>query len=77
MPPRCSADPDGVVAAPAKLVEARPACICDPLGGTHMMGCPAKLVEAHCERCGSTDSEDLYTGDQGYSACCNEPVILY
>jgi hypothetical protein len=29
---------------------------------------------AHCELCGSTDREDLTTGDQGYTACCNEPV---
>lgn len=30
----------------------------------------------HCEGCGSTDAEDLYTGDQGYTACCNEPVVI-
>ena len=29
---------------------------------------------AHCESCGSTDVEDLTTGDQGYTACCNEPI---
>jgi len=29
---------------------------------------------AHCQNCGSTDYEDLNTGDQGYTACCNEPV---
>lgn len=29
----------------------------------------------HCESCGSTDLEDLTTGDQGYTACCNEPVV--
>lgn len=28
----------------------------------------------HCENCGSTDAEDLYHGDQGYTACCNECV---
>lgn len=28
----------------------------------------------HCQNCGSTDREDLTTGDQGYTACCNEPV---
>lgn len=28
-----------------------------------------------CSQCGSTDYEDLYLGDQGYSACCNEPVV--
>lgn len=31
-------------------------------------------VPSHCTGCGSTDHEDLTTGDQGYSACCNEPV---
>lgn len=30
----------------------------------------------HCENCGSTDYEDLHTGDQGYTACCNE-LIAY
>jgi len=29
----------------------------------------------HCEACASTDREDLETGDQGYTACCNEPVV--
>lgn len=24
---------------------------------------------AHCS------AEDLYSGDQGYTACCNEPVV--
>jgi hypothetical protein len=28
----------------------------------------------HCENCGSTDYEDLFCGDQGYTACCNELV---
>lgn len=28
----------------------------------------------HCESCGATDYESLYTGDQGYTACCNERV---
>lgn len=28
----------------------------------------------HCECCGSTEAEDLYNGDQGYTACCNELV---
>jgi hypothetical protein len=32
------------------------------------------INETHCENCGSTDYEDLNTGDQGYSACCNEIV---
>jgi hypothetical protein len=27
-----------------------------------------------CSLCGSTDREDLETGDQGYTACCNEPI---
>ena len=31
-------------------------------------------TETHCELCGSFDYEDLYTGDQGYTACCNEPT---
>ena len=29
---------------------------------------------AHCTQCGSANLEDVTTGDQGYSACCNEPV---
>lgn len=29
----------------------------------------------HCSSCGSTAWEDLETGDQGYTACCNEPVV--
>lgn len=33
-----------------------------------------KIEETHCENCGSTDYEDLTTGDQGYTACCNELV---
>lgn len=34
-----------------------------------------RVIEgSHCESCGSTDLEDLETGDQGYTACCNEPV---
>lgn len=32
------------------------------------------LPNSHCSQCASTDYEDLYTGDQGYTACCNEPV---
>lgn len=32
------------------------------------------INQAHCQLCGSTDYEDLSTGDQGYTACCNEPV---
>jgi hypothetical protein len=40
-------------------------------GGTEM-GCQIK--ERHCENCGSTDYEDLETGDQGYTACCNELI---
>ena len=28
----------------------------------------------HCESCGATDYESLHTGDQGYTACCNERV---
>jgi hypothetical protein len=30
-------------------------------------------MNQHCESCGSEDLEDLTTGDQGYTACCNEP----
>lgn len=30
------------------------------------------MSTTHCESCGSTDYEDLHTGDQGYTACCNE-----
>lgn len=29
--------------------------------------------ETHCELCGTFDYESLETGDQGYTACCNEP----
>jgi hypothetical protein len=28
----------------------------------------------HCENCGSTNRYDLTTGDQGYTACCNELI---
>lgn len=28
----------------------------------------------HCSGCATTDTEDLTTGDQGYTACCNEYV---
>lgn len=28
----------------------------------------------HCELCGTVDIESLTTGDQGYTACCNELV---
>jgi hypothetical protein len=38
-----------------------------------MSGC--QISERHCENCGSTDREDLTTGDQGYSACCNELIV--
>ena len=30
----------------------------------------------HCESCGSTENEDVFGGDQGYSDCCNEIVVL-
>jgi hypothetical protein len=33
------------------------------------------ITATHCQSCGSTDNEDLTTGDQGYSACCNEIVV--
>lgn len=31
----------------------------------------------HCETCGTTDYEDLFgpDTDDGYTACCNEPVV--
>lgn len=35
------------------------------------------LLSEHCENCGSREFEDLYLGDQGYTACCNEPVCHY
>ena len=38
-----------------------------------MSGCAVE--GSHCEQCGSTDREDLTTGDQGYSACCNELIV--
>jgi hypothetical protein len=34
-----------------------------------------QINQEHCENCGSTDYEDLHTGDDGYSACCNEIVV--
>ena len=37
-----------------------------------MSGCT--IGEVHCENCGSTDLEDLNSGDQGYTDCCNELV---
>jgi hypothetical protein len=36
---------------------------------------PTRITEPHCEMCGSTDYENTMYGDQGYSACCNEPVV--
>ena len=33
------------------------------------------INEPHCQQCGRTDYESLETGDQGYTACCNEIVI--
>lgn len=30
-------------------------------------------ARSHCESCGSTDREDLTTGD-GYTSCCNELI---
>lgn len=35
-----------------------------------MSGCTT--TQAHCESCGSTDSENL--GDDGYTTCCGERV---
>lgn len=34
----------------------------------------AVIEVEHCESCGATDYESLMTGDQGYTACCNEVV---
>lgn len=31
------------------------------------------INKTHCELCGTFDYESLNTGDQGYTACCNEP----
>jgi len=37
------------------------------------------IDENHCKSCGSTEPEDIDTGTdpefQGYSRCCNEPVV--
>lgn len=38
------------------------------------MNKPCTINTPHCQLCGSTDYEDLNAGDQGYTACCNEPV---
>lgn len=35
------------------------------------------IEKPHCQNCGSTSYEDLHTGDDGYTACCNEPVEYY
>jgi hypothetical protein len=37
---------------------------------------PCNVTGPHCEQCGNDDYEDLYgpDADQGYTACCNEPV---
>jgi len=35
---------------------------------------PKRIDGPHCQQCGSTDTEDLWGGDQGYTACCNELV---
>lgn len=47
-----------------------------PLHNHHLEGKTMTITTAtaHCESCGSTDYEDLHTGDQGYTACCNELV---
>lgn len=37
---------------------------------------PTTIAGDHCQACGSTDSENLNNGDQGYTACCNERVIM-
>lgn len=33
-----------------------------------------QINQPHCENCGATDYESLHTGDQGYTACCNELI---
>lgn len=34
-----------------------------------------RITGPHCSLCGSVDLEDIeYGADEGYSACCNEPV---
>lgn len=38
------------------------------------MGSTCTTNTRHCENCGSTDPEDL-TGNDGYSACCNELIV--
>lgn len=36
---------------------------------------PAPIADRHCTNCGTTNHEALTTGDNGYSACCNEPIV--
>jgi hypothetical protein len=33
-----------------------------------------QIHEAHCENCGSTDYENVFLGEDGYTACCNECI---
>lgn len=37
---------------------------------------PTQINGSHCQQCGSTDYEDIYSEGDGYSACCNEIVML-
>ena len=39
------------------------------------MNTTCTTTSQHCESCGSADREDLTTGDQGYTACCNELIV--
>lgn len=32
------------------------------------------MIDMICTGCGTDDYESVMTGDQGYSACCNEPI---
>jgi hypothetical protein len=34
------------------------------------------VVGLHCQQCGTTDYESLTTGDDGYTACCNEIAMI-
>lgn len=48
--------------------------VMDKREGATKMTTGCQINERHCENCGSTDREDLDSGDQGYTACCNELV---
>jgi len=50
----------------------------DPFGVT--VASRSRITKAHCQQCGSTDPENVETWNdpefQGYSACCNEIVVI-